>query len=398
MSQEHTGSFEASVEIPIIKREQVSNVRTVVNRRSIGRRSYMFGLHNITDKKEKDMKRLFLLCWFLTAFLFVCGVNGAEAKNDVIELKYQCAYPPGDYAFDIYAKTLIELIDRVSDGQVKIKLYPPGALCSVKEMVNAVSHGMIDMAQVYGGMFTGSVPVADLEAGLPFSRSSNEQYIEMMWGPKYRLIDTVRKGYAKKNIHLLTPHGAGDYLLMLNFPIEKWSDLKGYKIRGAGAPAMWLRAAGAAPVVTPGSEVYMAMKLGTIDGTLFPAMILEALKLKEVVKYVVYPPLVKPGGTVTLINQDTWNSLPAKVREALTEKTLIAYYRYCTALYQEKDEMALDAAYKYGVKKIVLPEEENRKAIKLSIPIWDKVAEKDKYTKRGVEILKSYLNDKGLLK
>lgn len=343
------------------------------------------------------MKKRYVLCCFISAFLLILGATGVEAKSDVIELKYQCAYPPGDYAYDIYAKTLIELIDRVSNGQVKIKLFPPGALCSVKEMLNAVSLGMIDIVQVYGGMCAGSVPVADLEAGLPFSRSSNDQYVELMWGPKYRLIDTVREGYAKKNIHLLTPHGAGDYLLMLNFPIKKFSDLKGYKIRGAGAPAMWLRAAGAAPVVTPGGEVYMAMKLGTIDGTLFPAMILEALKLKEVVKYVVYPPLVKPGGTVSLINQDVWKSLPSNVRNALTEKTLIAYYRYTTALYQEKDEMALEAAYQHGVKKIVLPDEETLKAVKLAVPIWDKVAKKDKYTQKGVKILKRYLSDKGLL-
>ena len=344
------------------------------------------------------MKKIAVLGLAIAMCFLTFGLKPALAEEDIIELKYQCAYPPGDYAYDIYAKTLIELVDRVSKGKVKIKLFPPGALCSVGEMVNAVSHGMIDMAQVFSGMFAGSVPVADLEGGLPFSRDSNEQYREVMWGKDYRLMDVIREGFAKKNVYLLTPHGAGDYLLMLNFPIKSFKDLKGHKIRGAGASAMWLRDVGAAPVVTPGSEVYMAMKLGTIEGTLFPAMILEALKLKEVVKYVVYPPLIKPAGTVTLVNMDVWKSLPQEVRDALTEETMIAYYNYCTALYQEKDRLALEDAYKSGVQKIDLGEAEREYAIKVAVPVWDEVAKKDKYTKKGVEILKRYVKDKGILK
>jgi len=338
---------------------------------------------------------LALLCALVFGLL---GTHAVQAQDKVIELKYQCAYPPGDYAYEIYAKTLISLIDRVSNGRVKVKLFPPGALCSVGEMVNAVSHGMIDMAQIFTGMFAGSVPVADLEGGLPFSRSENRHYVEMMWGKDYRLIDVIREGFAKKNAYFLTPHGAGDYLLMLNFPIKSFADLKGHKIRGAGSSAMWLREVGAAPVVTPGSEVYMAMKLGTIEGTLFPAMILEALKLKEVVKYVVYPPLVKPAGTATLVNQDTWKKLPGEVREALTEKTLIAYYNYCTALYQEKDELALKDAYSHGVQKIDLGQKEKEFATKIAMPIWDKIGKKDEYCRKGVQILKRYVVDQGLLK
>jgi TRAP-type C4-dicarboxylate transport system substrate-binding protein len=254
------------------------------------------------------------------------------------------------------------------------------------------------MALVYGGMFSGSVPAADLEAGLPFSRWEVSQYIEMMWSPKYRLIDTVREGFAKKNIHLITPQGAGDYLFMLNFPIQKFADLKGHKIRGAGGPAMWLNAAGVSPVNIPGSEIYMAMKLGTIEGTLFPPMILEALKLKEVVKYIVYPPMSSPGGCITLINKDVWNSLPPGIRAGLTERTLVNYYRYVTDLYQEQDTIALEAAYKYGVKKIVLPEEEKIKAIKIAEPIWDQIGKGDTYTQKGVQIIKRYLTDTGFLK
>lgn len=345
------------------------------------------------------MKKICLLCLLLAFCLFVFGIKDVGAQRKVMELRYQSAYPPGDVTYDILARTLIELMERVSGDEVKIKLFAPGSLVSVKDMVNALSEGLIDMAVVYGGMFAGTIPVADLEGGVPFSRSSVSQYIEMMWGPKYRLMDVVREGYAKKNIHVITPQGAGDYLFMLNFPIQKFADLKGHKIRGAGAPAMWLRAVGAAPTTFPGSEIYMAMKLGTVEGILFPAMILENLKMKEVVKYIVSPPMHSPAGVITLMNKDVWNKLPPKLREGLTERTLVNYYRYATELYFEQDAMALEAAYKYGVKKIVLPAEEKVKAIKIAVPVWDQVAkEGDAFTKKGIEIIKRYHADIGDLK
>ncbi|MFB3895105.1 MAG: hypothetical protein ACE14V_02265 [bacterium] len=63
------------------------------------------------------------------------------------------------------------------------------------------------------------------------------------------------------------------------------SSIKGKKIRAAGgALSYYVEAIGGTPVPVPYSEVYMAMKLGTVDGFMQGIVDLEDQKLKEVTK------------------------------------------------------------------------------------------------------------------
>ena len=341
------------------------------------------------------MKKVLFL---LLSLVLVLSLNSALMAGDVIKWKMQSAYPPGDATYDVHSMEAVKLIESMSGGKVKIELFPPGALCAVPEMANAVSQGMIDMAAVYGPFYAGSVPVGDVDGGLPFTWTSMDQVAELYWDPKYRLIDVIRQGWDKKNVFYLVPNACGSYPFLFKFPVNKLDELKGHKIRAAGAAAEWFRKAGASPVSLPGGEIYMAMKLGTIEGTPFPPMILETLKLKEVVDYIIFPGFVTPPQTCIIINKDAWNALPKDLREKLTnDVTLIDFYKANGKAYQARDDQALETAYKAGIKKIVLPEEEMKKARTMAIEIWENVGKKDQYSGEAVDILKRYMNDKNMM-
>jgi len=325
-------------------------------------------------------------------------VGSASAGDPVKKLKMQSAYPPGDATYDVHTVETAKLIENASGGKIKIDLFTPGALCDVKEMVNAVSRGMLDIAAIYGPAYAGSVPVADFEGGLPFSWVSMDQVIELFWDSKYRVIDTIRAGWDKKNIHYLVPNACGSYPFNLNFPLEKISDFKGHKIRAMGSAGKWLQLAGASPVPLPGAEIYMALKLGTVDGTPFPPMGLETLKFKEVVKYMVFPGLVTPPQTCIIINKDVWKSLPEEARKTLgNEKTLKDHYVKCGNAYKARDDAALETAYKYGLKGSTMADDQLKEGRKLAVQVWDEVAEKDPFAKKAIETLKRFLTDKGQL-
>ncbi len=335
-----------------------------------------------------------LLTLFAASALLVspCFAGG------VTKWKMQCAYPPGDATYDVHAVRAAKLIEEASGGKIKVELFPPGALCSVKEMANAVGAGMIEMAAIYGPRYAGRVPVADVEGGLPFTWASMNQVVELFWDPKYNMIDTIRKGWASKDIFYLVPNACGSYPFLTKFPVKTIADFKGHKIRGMGASGEWLGKAGASPTPLPGGEIYMALKLGTIEGTPFPPMILETLKLKEVVDYITFPGLVAPPQTCIVINMDAWKSLPADVRKKLTDaKTQIEFYRANGEAYKARDDEALAAAYAYGIKSFTMSDEELRKGRKLAQSVWEKVAKKDKYSKQAVEILIKFMKDKGML-
>jgi len=340
----------------------------------------------------------------LLAVMVVC-LGFAEAPvaqaQQVTTWKMQVAYPPGDGTWDIHSVEIKKIFEKAGKGKLKIDRYTPGALCDVKEMANAVSRGMIDMALIFGSAYAGTVPVADIDAGLPWAWGSQDQAAEIFWGAKYRLIDMMREGWAQKNVFYYVPLSCGRYLMLLNYPARTMADLKGHKIRASGAMGEWLKRAGGLPVLTPGAEIYMSIKLGAIEGTLYPPAALETLKLKEITKYLVYPGTgtVTPPQISVIINMKSWNALPADIRKALMdEKAQVKAYKAQGFSYMKLDEKSVESAVKnYGLQKIQWSDADDKQARKLAMDVWDKVAGKNATSKKAVDILKRYAEDKKLL-
>jgi len=344
------------------------------------------------------MKKTIIFVFFLSLIMIngIDVINAGETK--VIKWKMQCAYPPGDGSYDIFSKDFIKLMEKESHSNLKIELFTPGALTAVTEMVNAVSRGMYEVGFIYPMSYAGSVPIGDVVSGLPGAWSDDEKGIdeitELFWGDKYRLIDIVRAAYAKKGIYFFGIGVGGDYPFLVNFPLKQLDDLKGKKVRASGIGQKFLSSLGASSVFLPGGEIYMAIKLGTIDGTVFPTAILDKLKLQEVVKYAVKPGLTSPG-VAYIINMKAWNKLPKDLRDSLTEKKRIDLFRDTVKKYIENNKLAEKKAKDAGVEFYNLPDSEISKARKIAMPLWDEVAKKDEFCAKAVEILKRYHKDKG---
>jgi hypothetical protein len=60
------------------------------------------------------------------------------------------------------------------------------------------ANGPVGMA--FGANHAGSVPIGDIDSGLPYSWTTDDEQTTLYWDPKYRIIDLVREGWAKKNI------------------------------------------------------------------------------------------------------------------------------------------------------------------------------------------------------
>jgi TRAP-type C4-dicarboxylate transport system substrate-binding protein len=345
------------------------------------------------------MKKYFWLSLVLVAFVFAFNTSIVCADSKPLKLKMQSAYPPGDNTYDVHSVELVKWIKDASKGRVEVDLYAPGALCDFTEMHRALQHGTIDIGAKFGMLYSGAMPMGDIVGGLPFAWGNGEEgmeeAIEVFFGPKYRLIDVVREAFAEKNQFFLTPNWCDAYPFLLNFPMNKISDLKGKKLRAGGSGAKWFTKAGAATVSIPGAEVYMAMKLGTVEGTAFPPRILEGQKLKEVVKYMILPGLAGPQ-TQHVFHKKSWEKIPADVRAILTdEKNLIAFYRRCGKAYIKGDDEAVAEATKYGVKTITLSKDVVKESRILAQSIWDEFAARDKHCAKAVEILKRFQRDKG---
>ncbi len=165
---------------------------------------------------------------------------------------------------------------------------------------------------MYGGYYTGIIPEADIEIGLPFAWETPEEISDALynWG----LYDEFVKIYAEHNIWPAIFANSCLYQVGSTSLVSKPEDLKGKKIRALGIYGNFVNSFGGSAVNIPKGELYMALKLGTVDGALYSAEGAMRDKLNEVTKYVVSSPNTCPLGNTWLFNMDSIKKLPDDIR------------------------------------------------------------------------------------
>ena len=94
-------------------------------------------------------------------------------------------------------------------------------------------------------------------------------------------------------------------------PVRTMDDLKGLKLRTAGAWLEISKSLGAASVTTPGPETYPMLERGAIDatewGTLYENI---SMGFHKIAKYVIIPGVHQPSAPFELcVNKDAWAKL-----------------------------------------------------------------------------------------
>jgi TRAP-type C4-dicarboxylate transport system substrate-binding protein len=158
--------------------------------------------------------------------------------------------------------------------------------------------------------------------------------------------------------------------------------------------AFWLSDFGAASVEVPGMDMYMALKLGTIDGTTWTLAELTSTKLEEVVKYVIFPQILTPQ-THVMINMKAWNAIGPELQKKIQDY-VDAHMSEPAAAYDAADEKAVNAAKEYGVTFTTLSDTEFTKLRTDSRKFWDQVAALSPSAAKMVDLYKKYLKDKNI--
>ena len=101
-------------------------------------------------------------------------------------------------------------------------------------------------------------------------------------------------------------------------PVRTMDDLKGLKLRTAGAWLEISKSLGAASVTTPGPETYPMLERGAIDatewGTLYENI---SMGFHKIAKYVIIPGVHQPSAPFELcVNKAAWGKLSDQRQEA----------------------------------------------------------------------------------
>ena len=293
-----------------------------------------------------------------------------------------------------YLNEFAENVKKATDGQVLIKVYTANQLVKVKSTLGAVQSGAIEMACGSGLYNASIIPEGNIEAGLPFSWRNWSELSEL-WS-KYGLREKVREAYAEKGLFFLALQSAGDYTIMTTKPVRKVKDFDGLKIRTYGLVANILKRYGVAPVAIPGAEQYIALQRGTADGTVFPAFVLDAYKLREVIKYVILPSVIDPPTTNIYVNMKAWQSLGPDLQEKIESVAQLHTVAYDRELKQAMRDPAIENFKKQGGEVITLPESEIAKLRQAAYEEWEILGQTNPRMKEMIQIVYQYMEDKGL--
>lgn len=208
--------------------------------------------------------------------------------------------------------------EALTDGRVKIEVFPAGVLAPAFEVYQAVQDGRADVGSNYPGYLVRQHPVTSLFSAHAGGHGADSFLTWLYQGGGEKLYQEFMR--EKFGLHILVAgSGPSEVELHSKKPITKPEDLKGLRIRATGAGSDVYTALGAATVTVPGSEVYPMLERGAIDATEWstPSENL-AVGLHEISDYILMPGMHQPSFVFDFcIKADKWDALSQDIRGKL---------------------------------------------------------------------------------
>ena len=314
------------------------------------------------------------------AGLIVMPVAAQSAENWTMAT----AWGGGPF-LEYFAKGYASEVEFLTDGEIKMTVYAGGAIGKPLKVTDTVKSGVAQIGHNAGfydwGIDKASVLFANMAGGLTPEELA-------IWMYEAGAADMLME-YRKEVFGVISiPCGVWPTEVFLHSkrPIRSAEDMKGLKMRTAGAWAEIAGDLGAATVSLPGAEVYPALERGVIDATEWssPAINLPA-GFHKIAKYIMMPGVHQPAALAEcMINMDAWNKLSDRNKELLKRagKVLMldtwAHWTY-------EDLSAIREFEKSGNEVIVLDREFIATANKAADAWADKQAVENAWFKRVLE-------------
>ena len=267
-------------------------------------------------KIRKNMKMNKYISLAVLLLLAGCGQSGIEggANTSLEQKQYNwrlvTAWPKNYPGLGMAPERIADLVEEMSNGQMKITVYGAGEQVPAFGVFDAVSSGSHQMGHSGGYFWKGKVPAAQFFTGVPFGLTADEINA---WTNRGGGLELWREIYEPFNIYPIPAGNTGTQMFgWFNKEINSLEDIKGLKMRIPGIGGEVLKRAGGIPVTLPGGELFTALQTGVIDATEWVGPYNDlTFGFQQTAKYYYYPGWHEPGSMLELlINKDAWDSLP----------------------------------------------------------------------------------------
>lgn len=337
-----------------------------------------------------------ILMGVLAILLSACGETTTEvgAKSaepqQTFEWKLVTSWPKNFPGLGTGPEKFSKMVEEMSAGRLKIKVYGAGQLVPALEVFDAVSRGTAQMGHSGAYYWKGKAPAAQFFTSVPFGLTAQEMHGWIHYGGGMELWQEV---YAPFNLIPLAGGNTGVQMGgWFNKEINSLDDLDGLKMRIPGLGGEVLQRAGGTPVTLPGAELFTALQTGAIDATEWVGPYNDlAFGLYKAAKFYYYPGWHEPGSMMEYtVNKTAFEALP-KDLQAIVEVASRAANQDMLDEYTSRNNKALqELINKHGVDVRAYPDDVLQKLKGLSYEVLEELAAKDPMSKKVYESFKAY--------
>ena len=257
----------------------------------------------------KGRKRIWVVALMVLSLALFCAPQQVLAKK--LLLKTQAMFPLTLPVLGAPLTGFADMVKKASGGQIIFKLYDPGKLVPVTEILEAVSKGHIQAGYDAPGFWMGKVPSAPLFSSVPFGPEGPEYLAWMFYGNGLKLYQEAydKAGYNVKvfPVVIAPPETSGWFAKEIKTP----ADFKGVKMRFYGLGGSVIEKLGASATMLPPAEIFPALEKGAIDAAEFSTPTVdESQAFYKIVEYNYYPGWHQQATLMEIIiNKDVWNKM-----------------------------------------------------------------------------------------
>ena len=248
--------------------------------------------------------------------LAMAALAGGVAAQAQTVLTVSSWLPPAHILSETQKEWCAQLEQKTA-GKAKCNVLPR-AVAAPPGTFDAVRNGLADLSYTVQGYTPGRFVTTQM-AEVPFLGNSSES-VSAAFQRMYNKYPAIAAEHQGVKVVAVFTHGPG-IVFNTKRTIAKADDLAGLKFRvGGGMVNEISKALGMNVTLKPAPESYELLSTGVMDGTLFPAESIESFKIDKVIKHAT----AFPGGLyntafVFLMNQATYDKLPADVKKAVDE-------------------------------------------------------------------------------
>lgn len=310
----------------------------------------------------------------IAALAFVSRVEAASDTKPIV-WRYHTPHTKGRVNFQV-EKDWADMITKATHGRIEVEMYPGSALgFKDADMLRTLKAGLVETSFLYGGYYTRDAPILSLVMPQMVFSSRDEMLRVLPFA-----IKQYKKLYGEWGVTVATvwPTLNCHIAVISKEPYDTLASLKGKKIRVWEAQQVdTLHRLGIGATVIPQNDLYLAMKMGVVDGAIHYPEAIRTLSLNETAKYF---SIIQPVPVIEIIgiSNAALQSLPTDLRDIVlrtSEKHREKWSRETQKC--EGEKKAITWATTHGMSRLPdFTEKDRRSLSSAAIKVWKERAER----------------------